>query len=521
MKSNNKNNDNNIIIFNIKSSKFYISKSNILKYPDSILAKLVLDSNNKEIILNESDPDIFKYIEIFFNDGILFDKKNPPNIELSILKKISHEAEIYDLNELSIACHNGMGMLLNKKLNKINPKVSCDLIFDPQEGIIKSISQLYLPYCISGTIKHCRELLETSFYKDSTFDKPNVDSLLQIAKSSPFGMGKETLIDPNVRKSMEIKAEELNAKALMCFEEAVPMEKLRVGRGSQLTIKPYKLVIYQPGDHFLEHRDTVRAPNHIGTLTIILNTKFEGGEFCIKHGDKVEKYSEPLTYVAMFGDCLHWIEPISSGVRCSMIYDILTTNESHISCDDKLHSGIVVRHFCAYTFPILTSPEAHYDPPDVLPSQLVSHIQRLLSIYNSVVIALHHMYPLIQIERNQLKGSDYLLFEKLNSSSLNDDLNYKVYLLPIVASSTSLDGEMKKIEIKAIPNITEDRPLSDTARDKIFTTNNNVLVLAEEFKYILSRKESEYNGNEGFLENLKYLMTAIVVTKLNSTSSKK
>ena len=81
-------------------------------------------------------------------------------------------------------------------------------------------------------------------------------------------------------------------------------------------------MIYKEGGHFDAHRDTVRGDGHIGTLVVILNSEYIGGELEVTHGGRTEVVTGPYSWVAMYGDCLHKINPVTSGTRVSLIYDI-------------------------------------------------------------------------------------------------------------------------------------------------------------------------------------------------------
>ena len=90
-----------------------------------------------------------------------------------------------------------------------------------------------------------------------------------------------------------------------------------------------KLVRMQSGkpdaDHpsVAAHRDTVRGDGHIGTLVLILNSEYTGGELEITHSGQTEVVTGPYSWVAMYGDCLHKINPVTSGTRVSLIFDII------------------------------------------------------------------------------------------------------------------------------------------------------------------------------------------------------
>lgn len=45
---------------------------------------------------------------------------------------------------------------------------------------------------------------------------------------------------------------------------------------NSIRLEFYKMVIYRPGDHFKEHKDTIRDVNHFGTLVILPPSEYEG-----------------------------------------------------------------------------------------------------------------------------------------------------------------------------------------------------------------------------------------------------
>ena len=154
----------------------------------------------------------------------------------------------------------------------------------------------------------------------STFSQINVAELLEMATVSPFGRGMETVVDINVRNSFEIDMEPLIYETYRKLQREIPLEKL--SPGNYVSLRPYKLVLYQEGGHFDAHRDTVRGEDHIGTLVVILNSEYTGGELEVTHHGHTESVTGPYSWVAMYGDCLHQIKPVTSGTRVSLIFDI-------------------------------------------------------------------------------------------------------------------------------------------------------------------------------------------------------
>ena len=67
----------------------------------------------------------------------------------------------------------------------------------------------------------------------------------------------------------------------------------------------------------------------VGTLVISLPTDGEGGQVVIRHQDREEaadlSIRDPggLAFAACFADCAHWTEPVRSGHRVSLVYNVV------------------------------------------------------------------------------------------------------------------------------------------------------------------------------------------------------
>ncbi len=107
--------------------------------------------------------------------------------------------------------------------------------------------------------------------------------------------------------------------------------------------------IYPEGGFFKSHKDTPHVSlgaNHLGSLVVILPFPFTGGKLVIKQGHreevvdansegKITKQQEEggeaqmegikVKWAAFFGDCNHWIEPVTSGFRITLTYHLYTS----------------------------------------------------------------------------------------------------------------------------------------------------------------------------------------------------
>ena len=91
----------------------------------------------------------------------------------------------------------------------------------------------------------------------------------------------------------------------------------------------YKLLVYDAGGFFIEHRDTEKAEGMFGTLVIVLPSIYEGGELMVRHGGREAlldlRCNDPseARFAAFYADCRHEVMPVTSGCRLTLIYNLL------------------------------------------------------------------------------------------------------------------------------------------------------------------------------------------------------
>ena len=64
---------------------------------------------------------------------------------------------------------------------------------------------------------------------------------------------------------------------------------------TEISAELYKLLIYEKGDKFITHRDTIRNEFHFGTLIIFLPSFYEGGDFVLRHSEEEESFNYSLS----------------------------------------------------------------------------------------------------------------------------------------------------------------------------------------------------------------------------------
>ncbi|KXZ52699.1 hypothetical protein GPECTOR_9g745 [Gonium pectorale] len=165
-------------------------------------------------------------------------------------------------------------------------------------------------------------------------------ALLSAGSPAPYGHGLSTVLDPEVRRSTQLDAAEVELDAGWREEElagivADACAALGVRSPSSVRAHLYKLLLYEPGGHFRPHRDTEKEPGMFGTLVVQLPVAggHEGGELRVRHAGQVRVWrtaagsQEPaaLQCAAFYADCEHELTMITSGLRAALVFNLVRT----------------------------------------------------------------------------------------------------------------------------------------------------------------------------------------------------
>ncbi|KAL7917032.1 hypothetical protein ACQKWADRAFT_82283 [Trichoderma austrokoningii] len=220
--------------------------------------------------------------------------------------------------------------------------------------------------------------------------------LISKSEKAPYGNHKETLVDDTGRDTYEISKKRISFRNKQWgrhVDEIVQSVAHELGEnGSNVRAKFYKHLLYKPGAMFKPHKDTEKDPSMFGTLVICLPSEHTGGTVCLQHGGKSLKLSTAETsaygysYLAWYADVTHEIEPVQTGYRWVLTYNLIrvnTDNESSRTSAMVLDSQILgLRN-------ALSSWETQQDPPDFL------------------VYVLDHQYTQRNLRLSFLEGRDY------------------------------------------------------------------------------------------------------------------
>ena len=189
-------------------------------------------------------------------------------------------------------------------------------------------------------------------------------ALIGLAEPSVFGFKDQTLFDPDVRNSYEIKPDKIILGD--GFKEQIDQslqtikKDLLLSDESCLRADLHNMLVYEKGCFFDFHQDSEKAEGMVASLVIILPTNFTGGDLVINYqgltetvGDRFyNKISrEYLKFVAFYADCQHKIEKIKYGYRIALTFNLIVENpvEAQLNDFDSGLCGSVKKYFSEYT----------------------------------------------------------------------------------------------------------------------------------------------------------------------------
>ena len=175
---------------------------------------------------------------------------------------------------------------------------------------------------------HVADLGELAF----PLSAAQAEELIALSEAAPYGLGDKTVRDENVRKCWQLDASRFSIKSPQWkkfLEQTTTRVREDLGIGGKISAHPYKLLLYGKGGHFKAHRDTEKLDAMFGTLIVALPSAHEGGRLFIRHGGQEievdfsrEEHRHEFQHAAFFADCEHEVEPVRSGYRCCLVYNL-------------------------------------------------------------------------------------------------------------------------------------------------------------------------------------------------------
>jgi predicted 2-oxoglutarate/Fe(II)-dependent dioxygenase YbiX len=447
--------------FDVGGFHFTVLKSDIEKYPDSYLAAAVKQEwrHTDKPVHIKRDGKLFRHVYAFLVNGHLPPLLSAQNKELRAQLRI--EADFYNIQELADGCDatdavastdTGAAVMSYNTLRtyiqrngKRGGAIALDFPNDDEDSsaLVKALKNVWAPSNCCDGVLDISEMTHDTLFGTSTVASLDLPELLAAAQASAFGKGTETLLDNKVRRSLEIPANQLDGETMTKLVAACNIQsKAQQMNGKGVELRPYKLVIYQPGGHFRKHRDAVRGEGHIGTLVVILNSPYTGGELEVTSEGHTHVFTGPFRWVAMYGDDMHKINPVTSGTRVSLIYDIYaagspqttvteqTSGQSLIASEDansqdsagdndsvsSKESQPLTKHELFGGSYARRGGGLGDDVRGVTAkgrAKLHTALNDELKTYTNVIICLLHLYPACQAVPGFLKGGDAVLYDLL------------------------------------------------------------------------------------------------------------
>ena len=232
-----------------------------------------------------------------------------------------------------------------------------------------------------------------------------VEDLISAAERAPYGRGPDTVTDRSVRDCWQIDASKIELSgARWDATLSKILDLVAKGLGlprSGIDAKPYKLLVYEEGGFFAEHRDTEKEDRMVATLVVSLPVEGEGGEIVVRHRQQevtidlcIDDLGE-LPYAVFYADCRHRTRRVAKGNRVSLVFNMIADQGVPNSTPD-------------YSRQVRETAEVLRD---------LAGKQREEGDPSKLVWLLDHAYSLDGLSFEGLKGVDRTLAETLRSAA--------------------------------------------------------------------------------------------------------
>ena len=254
-----------------------------------------------------------------------------------------------------------------------------------------------------------------------------VKQLISVAEQAPYGRGEETLVDTEVRQTWQINADKVRIDGRH-WPQALNSIVSRAAEGLGVTetveAELYKLLVYEQGCFFVDHRDTEKAARMFATLIIVLPSLYTGGELLVRHRDQEARLDlccsdlAEVSFAAFYADCVHEILPITSGCRLTLVFNLLRSAKGKLPkppCYQK-EEEIVVQMLQQWA-------SAKELPNDDSPEKLI--------------YPLEHAYTPAELSFDALKGADDAVATVLVSAAQQSECDLHLALVSINESGSA------------------------------------------------------------------------------------
>ena len=383
---------------------FCLFMEDIEKYPESYFNAVIKKEWNPELevpIKIDRDGMMFRYIAEFHHHGELPITKK--RVDVDVVQQIQVEADFYNLPLLVKACEKYVVSRISDRFEKEH-FVTCEYCSGDKDNLINVVGALWAPVCSKGEMSFNND---RSIMKSSTLLSLNVEELCAAA-------GPTLMFDAPVCGVFEISADQLNPEMWKHFVNAYPLSSFSPRMKLELQLRPCKLLICQQGSCVAEHRSVECGENHIGKLVQVLNSEFTGGELVVRQNDKEVSISKAGEWIAMYGDALRRVNPVTSGTRVALIFDLYNVGP----IDEEMY-------FSNGDYRVELGCEREVS--ELTRASVYAALDKELNRYDDVIVCLQQVYLLNQADPDCLKGGDSVLYRLLAQK----ESEYSLSIVPL------------------------------------------------------------------------------------------
>jgi predicted 2-oxoglutarate/Fe(II)-dependent dioxygenase YbiX len=248
------------------------------------------------------------------------------------------------------------------------------------------------------------------------------ERLVAIAETAPYGRGEETVVDRDFRRTWQIDSANVQIGGRhweKTLGDLVADAALGLGVDGPISADFYKLLVYDAGSFFVDHRDTEKVPGMFATMALVLPSTYGGGELVVKHAGREatlalhpEEPSE-IGFAAFYADCVHEVRPITTGFRIALIYNLRFADRKRAlkAPDYRAHEARAAE--------ALRSWAGAKDEPDKL------------------ILPLEHAYTPAELSFGALKGADAGVASVLTKAAVEADCELHLALVAIEESGSA------------------------------------------------------------------------------------
>jgi len=253
------------------------------------------------------------------------------------------------------------------------------------------------------------------------------EQLIAAAERAPYGRGEATLIDPTVRQTWQIRASRvtIGGRHWPATLEAI-LTRVTEGLGVTEPVEAefYKLLIYDEGSFFVQHRDTEKVAGMFATLILVLPSVSAGGQLVVRHKDREGRLElrceDPaeLAFAAFYADCVHEVMPVTSGYRMALVYNLVRRGAGHVP-EPPDHST----ELDTVAALLKDWADGKHSPDDDSPEKLI--------------YPLEHAYTPAELGFEALKGADAAIAKVVAMAALRSGCDLHLALVSVEESGSA------------------------------------------------------------------------------------